>query len=413
MLKRLGETLGPGLLFAAAAVGVSHLVQSTRAGAEFGLAFAVPIVAVSLIKYPAFRFGAEYAAATGRSLIDGYERQGRWLLFASLAVFVVEGLAVVPAVSLVTAGITQNVLGSRLGDVTVTVSIILVASLLLMVGRYRLLENITRVFVVLFSGFTVVAAALAATRLWAPGATLAVAIAPSRDNLFFTVAVAGWMPIGITGSVFLSLWVCSRAADRARSIPPAEARLDFNVGFAASVALALCFLVMGTAMMLGRGMEISSGTAGFAAQLIGLFTQTMGEWAHLVIAVAALAVMFSTVLTVVDGFPRVIADIVARILAPRREVDQGRLYVVFLAAQAVAALLLLLLLLRSFAAFIDLATTAGFLTAPVLAALNHRAMFAGSVLPESRPSTLLRWWSLAGVAALTVAALAYLSFRFT
>ena len=28
--------LGPGLLFAGAAIGVSHLVQSTRAGAEYG-----------------------------------------------------------------------------------------------------------------------------------------------------------------------------------------------------------------------------------------------------------------------------------------------------------------------------------------------------------------------------------------
>ena len=31
------KKLGPGLLFAGAAIGVSHLVQSTRAGADFGL----------------------------------------------------------------------------------------------------------------------------------------------------------------------------------------------------------------------------------------------------------------------------------------------------------------------------------------------------------------------------------------
>ena len=30
------QKLGPGLLFAGAAIGVSHLVQSTRAGADFG-----------------------------------------------------------------------------------------------------------------------------------------------------------------------------------------------------------------------------------------------------------------------------------------------------------------------------------------------------------------------------------------
>ena len=36
MKKSFLQSLGPGLLFAGAAIGVSHLVQSTRAGAEFG-----------------------------------------------------------------------------------------------------------------------------------------------------------------------------------------------------------------------------------------------------------------------------------------------------------------------------------------------------------------------------------------
>ena len=32
----LKKTLGPGILFASTAIGVSHLVQSTRAGAKYG-----------------------------------------------------------------------------------------------------------------------------------------------------------------------------------------------------------------------------------------------------------------------------------------------------------------------------------------------------------------------------------------
>ena len=36
-MKNSIQKLGPGLLFAGAAIGVSHLVQSTRAGADFGL----------------------------------------------------------------------------------------------------------------------------------------------------------------------------------------------------------------------------------------------------------------------------------------------------------------------------------------------------------------------------------------
>ena len=36
-LSRFSKTAGPGILFACTAIGVSHLVQSTRAGADFGL----------------------------------------------------------------------------------------------------------------------------------------------------------------------------------------------------------------------------------------------------------------------------------------------------------------------------------------------------------------------------------------
>ena len=51
------KKLGPGLLFAGAAIGVSHLVQSTRAGADFGWGFLWVLLLVNLFKYPFFQYG--------------------------------------------------------------------------------------------------------------------------------------------------------------------------------------------------------------------------------------------------------------------------------------------------------------------------------------------------------------------
>ncbi len=51
-LNRLLKTLGPGILFASTAIGVSHLVQSTRAGAEFGFALIGFVMLATLLKYP-------------------------------------------------------------------------------------------------------------------------------------------------------------------------------------------------------------------------------------------------------------------------------------------------------------------------------------------------------------------------
>jgi len=48
------KKLGPGLLFAGAAIGVSHLVQSTRAGADFGFSLLWVLILSNIIKYPFF-----------------------------------------------------------------------------------------------------------------------------------------------------------------------------------------------------------------------------------------------------------------------------------------------------------------------------------------------------------------------
>ncbi|MFV1959924.1 MAG: divalent metal cation transporter, partial [Planctomycetota bacterium] len=74
------KAFGPGLLWAGAAVGVSHLVQSTRGGAKFGLGLLGVVIVANVFKYPAFSFGPRYAAATGTSLLEGYRRRGRWAL---------------------------------------------------------------------------------------------------------------------------------------------------------------------------------------------------------------------------------------------------------------------------------------------------------------------------------------------
>ena len=72
-LSWLQKTLGPGILFASTAIGVSHLVQSTRAGAAYGFGLLIFILIANTFKYPFFEFASRYASATGTSIIDGYK----------------------------------------------------------------------------------------------------------------------------------------------------------------------------------------------------------------------------------------------------------------------------------------------------------------------------------------------------
>ena len=404
--------LGPGLLFAATAVGVSHLVQSTRAGAEFGLTLLVLILAACAIKYPAFRFGAEYAALTGRTVLSGYERQGRWLLALILVATFIEGVGVVPAVSLVTVGLGMNLLGTQVDPIIATVAIVFVASIVLLVGRYRVLENITRVFVALFAIMTVLAT-LAAIGGINPGQPLAAPFELNESNLFFSVSVAGWMPIGLGGAIFLSAWVIARGKASGQPVTPRVALFDFHVGFLTSLVLAFCFLLMGTIVLLGREVEMAGSSAAFAAQFVGIFTEVIGQWTELVVGVAAITVMLSTVLAVVDGFPRVYANVVTKLARGVGVPSEERLYQGFLWLQIVTSGVVLYVLPRSFGAFIDFITAVGFLTAPVVAFMNHRIMFFGDIPPQRQPARWVRRWSVAGTTILAVIFPIYLYFRLT
>ena len=71
-MKQVIQKLGPGLLFAGAAIGVSHLVQSTRSGADFGFGLLWALLLIHLVKYPFFQYGPRYASATGESLLEGW-----------------------------------------------------------------------------------------------------------------------------------------------------------------------------------------------------------------------------------------------------------------------------------------------------------------------------------------------------
>ena len=404
--------LGPGLLFAATAVGVSHLVQSTRAGAEFGLTLLVLILFACLVKYPAFRFGAEYAALTGRTVLSGYERQGRWLLALILLATFIEGVGVVPAVTLVTVGLGMNLLGAQVDTIIATVATVFVASIVLLVGRYRVLENITRVFVALFAILTVLATVAAIAGI-NPGQPLAAPFEFNEANLFFSVSVAGWMPIGLGGSIFLSAWVIARAKTSGQPVSARVALFDFHVGYVTSLVLAFCFLVMGTVVLLGREVEMAGSSAVFAAQFVGIFTEAIGQWTELVVGVAAITVMLSTVLAVVDGFPRVYANVVTKLARGAGVPSEERLYQGFLWFQIVTSGFVLYMLPRSFGAFIDFITALGFLTGPVVAFMNHRIMFCGEIPPDRQPPKWIRCWSVAGTTILAVIFPIYLYFRLT
>lgn len=83
--KLTWKAFGPGILMASAAIGGSHLVSSTQAGALYGWQLAIMIILANFFKYPFYRFGTEYAYKTGDSLVVGYAKKSKAYLWAFYA----------------------------------------------------------------------------------------------------------------------------------------------------------------------------------------------------------------------------------------------------------------------------------------------------------------------------------------
>ena len=79
-LSGITKTIGPGILYAGAAIGASHLVQSTRAGANFGFGIIWAVILINIFKYPFFEYAYRYTAATGKSMLEGYRNLGKWAI---------------------------------------------------------------------------------------------------------------------------------------------------------------------------------------------------------------------------------------------------------------------------------------------------------------------------------------------
>ncbi|WP_224999891.1 NRAMP family divalent metal transporter [Cesiribacter sp. SM1] len=412
------RVVGPGILFASCAIGVSHLVQSTRAGALYGFDLAVFIILANVLKFPFFEYGSRYACATGRSILWGYLQQGRWLLLTYLLLTGLSMFAVSSAVTLVCAGLFGTLFGlPPAATPWVAAAVLLVCILLLMANKFSLLDNALKVLAVVLL-FTTLTAFFVLMWDWSTGQMphrkpdFSSTQIFSAASLPFIIALMGWMPTAVDLSAWNSIWTVEKIRQTGYHPTLRETLFDFNLGYWFSAGLALCFLSLGALVMYGSGIPLSDSSVGFSAQLISLYTAAIGDWIYYVIAIAAATVMFSTVITVLDGYSRTMDEIML-LLKPRflRRQSGQRLYVPLMLLVAGGSFLIIWQLATGLSSMVDFATILSFIIAPVIAIINFKVIMGAEVAPQHRPGRamqLLSWLGILFLAGFTLVYLYYL-----
>ncbi|MGH1335684.1 MAG: Nramp family divalent metal transporter [Aureispira sp.] len=399
--KNTLQRLGPGLLFAGAAIGVSHLVYATRAGATYGFGLLWLIVIANLFKYPFFEFGPRYAAATGESLLHGYRRLGRWVLAGFILVALATMFTVQAAVTLVTASLATYLFGG--GSMLFWSALLLFfCALLLLWGRYQFLDGLMKVIITLLTIVTLITVVVAFFKHPEP-LILQQQFPLDKIGLTFVVAFMGWLPAPLDLSVWHSLWALQKQGDRPQNFSLSAALFDFKIGYLGTTLLALFFMALGALVMFQSGVELSSKNTVFAQQLIELYTKVLGKGFGIFVGIAAFITMFSTTLTCLDAMPRAMGQAQALWTStetPNKAKEQ-QLYKVWLAVLILGALLILQVFLTNILAFLLIVTVLSFLTAPFFAIAN--SILVTRYLPkEQQPKVGLKILSGIGILYLFV-----------
>lgn len=410
-LMSLLKLLGPGLLFAGAAVGVSHLVLSTRAGAEYGYSLIWIVLLANVLKYPFFEFGPRYTAATGETILAGYQRLGNWVLVVFTIMTFVSMFAIQAAVTVVTAGLMTTFFNLGTYSSIIWSSILLVTcAIILLIGRYKVLDNVMKVVIIaltIASVASVIVAADKVAHIIEPQQVLP----SSKAGLLLVIGLIGWMPGPIDISVWSSLWTQQKGKSEGKAITLKNAIFDFNVGYIGTAILAMCFLLLGAYVMYKSGTTFSPKGGVFAKQLVEMYTSTLGSWARPFIGIAAITTMFSTTFTCLDAMPRCMSKSTELLLEKtKKEYTPFRLYLIWLIVLIVGTLLILQFLIGNMGLMVKVATVLSFLTAPFFAIVNYILVTSKGFPEKSMPPQWIKILSWIGMLFLTLFSVSYIYF---
>lgn len=406
--KTVLKNLGPGILFASMAIGTSHLVLSTKAGAQYGWLMIIPIILANVLKYPFFEFGVRYTNVTNKTLIEGYLNRGKGYLWFYTIITFVTTFTILAALYTVTAGLFINLFNIGHSSIAiVALSLFLIISALLIFGKYKFLEiSLKFVISILFIALLVT--------------TILVIVKGPVDHaldfeplpifnevgILFLIGLIGWMPTTVEASSWISLWSIEKWKNQEKPSLK-ESLQEFNIGYIITAILAVFFMVIGWYTLYGTNTQLSNNAISFADQVVRLFTEHIGTWAYLFIAISAFATMFSTCMTAHDALARVSLDIIS-LLKPKEKwystknaYTTGILILTFINFVVIAAFS------ANMGNLVALATFVSFVVAPLVGYMNLKNVTSSDLDPKFWPNKQLRFLTYVGILFLSLFALYY------
>lgn len=335
--------VGPGLIISAMIVGSGELIVTPKLGAEAGFRLLWFIVLGCLLKvFVQIELGRD-AILRGRTslaalnTLPGPRLIVTWVLWLWLAMY----LSLVFQVAGMVGGVARVfALGGLTLPVNVTAALVGGScALLLVIGRYRLVERLSTAFVAVFTVTTLAAVAvLQKTDYAVTGAQLASGFSfHLPDRLVTAFAAFGIIGVGASELMYYPYWCLEKGYARNLGADDGTAawreraqgwlrvmRVDAWISFGLYTSCTLAFYVLGAAVLHAKGLIVEN--ARMIETLSMMYREVFGEWTFWLFLLGAFAVLYSTIFGATASNARMGIDALAlwRVKTFRDEAEHAR-----------------------------------------------------------------------------------------
>ncbi len=342
-LVAIFRRIGPGLILASMIVGSGELIATTVLGAENGYTLLWLMLISCVIKVVVQNEFGRYTIGTGETSLEALNRipgpRARvswlvWFWFVAMITTMFGVGAMMGAIGEV-LNITFPVL-----SIQAWVCVVAVLTLvLLLTGRYALVERVSMGLVAAFTITTVGSALLLLTRpdyfTWGR-VVEGLSFHMPTEGLVTAVAAFGITGIGANEITVYPYWCLEKgyarftgprddtAAWRIRAHGWIKVMgVDILNSMVIYTFATIAFYLLGAGVLHGLGV-IPQGTE-MVSMLANMYTETLGGWSRYLFLVGAVVVFYSTVFTVTASNSRMAADFLVMLGLYRREDYERRL----------------------------------------------------------------------------------------
>ncbi|MDA0207383.1 MAG: Nramp family divalent metal transporter [Acidobacteria bacterium] len=313
--------VGPGLVYLVSSIGPTDLVSNSAAGANFGYS----LIWVSLISYVSLFVVLEamsrYVLVTGESLMAGYQRAGRWIVWMILG-FIVLKRHMSNLVHILIMGVALNMiapLGSPHSEQIWSALICMIGLGLMYWGRYPAVEKASKPLFFIMGGCLILAAVGSRPDLTAVAQGILSPALPESGGFYSSVLVT----MSLVGAAVGSLTTLQYSAFmyekgwRDTSFRRQQ-RLDLLFAVGGLFVLAAIIQIAAAAVLQPRGLQVEN-----LDDLAPLFEFTLGAWGRVTLGVCLLATVFSTYLGSNTGYALMATDIYRRVVKGRESLGSA------------------------------------------------------------------------------------------